>query len=118
MEANCFSGELLRDARVAADLKAETVAARIERSVYSVHSYEAGRVQPPAGVVERLAIALDTTSASFYTAGEPVAELEPQELDTHVRAVLAHFPRLNAAQRSRISTLLRSTPAPEGGRAA
>lgn len=44
--ARTFSGRRLREEREAAGLSVEHVAIAIERTSYSVHEYEWGRVQP------------------------------------------------------------------------
>lgn len=114
MEARCFSGPRLRDTRITAGLRPEQLAAHIGRSVYSIHEYERGRVCPPATVVHRIATALgvDPTELHADNGDRPEPEaIEPDALDTHVRQVVNHFPRLNEAQRSRIATLLRTSPA-------
>lgn len=56
--ARCFSGQRLRDARSAAGLKPEQLAVKIDRSVYSIHEYERGRVTPPVDVLVRICVAL------------------------------------------------------------
>lgn len=57
--ARSFSGRRLRETRIAAGLSPERLALEIERSVYSVHEYERGRVRPPVDVLCRIAAALD-----------------------------------------------------------
>lgn len=116
MEARCFSGGRLREARIAAGLRPEQLAMLIQRSVYSVHEYERGRVQPPETVLARLADALDTPQDSFLAEGDAANAIECGQLDHHVREVVANFPHLSASQRSRIATLLNHPPA--GGDAA
>ncbi len=63
----CFSGPRLREMRTAAGLSSEQLAALIDRSVYSVHLYERGRVAPPAQVLAALADELDCPIDSFFT---------------------------------------------------
>lgn len=53
-DADLPLGENLRAARRAQGLKSEQVALAIGKSVYSVHSYENGRVSPPAHVLVSL----------------------------------------------------------------
>jgi transcriptional regulator with XRE-family HTH domain len=57
--ARRFSGQLLREKRTAAGIRPELLALRIGRSVYSVHEYERGRVQPPIPVLGDIAAALN-----------------------------------------------------------
>ena len=58
-----FSGARMRDARQAADMRAEELAIEIDRSMYSVAQYEQGRITPPINVAARIAgvlgVALD-----------------------------------------------------------
>lgn len=53
--ARSFSGRRLRETRIAAGISPERLALEIERSAYSVHEYERGRVHPPLDVLCRLA---------------------------------------------------------------
>lgn len=53
-----FSPKRLRAARIAAGLRPEQLALTIGRSVYSIHEYERGRVQPPVDIAAALADAL------------------------------------------------------------
>lgn len=57
--ARCFSGQRLREARVAAGLKPERLALLVGRSVYSIHEYERGRSLPSVRVLVALSDALD-----------------------------------------------------------
>lgn len=109
MEARCFSGARLRETRVAAGLRPEHVAFSIERSVYSIHEYERGRVCPPAAVIDRLAQALGVTPGDLLDDEASAEENESDQLDRYVREVVANFPRLDSAQRCRIATLLRTS---------
>lgn len=72
--ARCFSGQQLRDARIAAGLRPEQLAVRIDRSVYSVHEYERGRVQPPIDVLLHVCAVLDCTVDDLL-AGEAVGSV-------------------------------------------
>lgn len=56
--ARSFSGRALRDARIAAGLRPEHVAVRVNRSAYSIIEYEAGRVTPSLPVAVALATVL------------------------------------------------------------
>lgn len=56
--ARMFSGQRLREVRLAAGQSPERLALNIERSVYSVHEYERGRARPSANVLGALADAL------------------------------------------------------------
>ncbi len=118
MEARCFSGARLREARTAAGYRPEQLALRIGRSVYSIHEYERGRVCPPTEVIARLADTLDVDADELHetTTHAPRGIAESDDFDRHVRAVVDNFPRLNTAQRSQIATLLRT--AHDGGDAA
>lgn len=51
---NRFDGHYLRDARIAAGLRPEQVALAIGKSVYTIHSYECGRVTPAADTIAAL----------------------------------------------------------------
>jgi transcriptional regulator with XRE-family HTH domain len=55
--ARCFSGQRLREKRIAAGFKREQLALLIGRGVYSVLDYEQGRTQPPVNVAAALAAA-------------------------------------------------------------
>lgn len=63
--ARCFSGQLLREARIAAGLRPEHLALSVNRSTHSIHEYELGRVQPPVNVLARLALLLDARIDDF-----------------------------------------------------
>lgn len=65
--ARTFSGRRLRDARRAANLRPEQLALAVERSVFSVHSYECGRQQPPVDVLARIAEVLGRPVDDFLT---------------------------------------------------
>lgn len=49
-----FDGHNLREARIAAGLRPESVALAIGKSVYTIHEYERGRVTPPADAIAAL----------------------------------------------------------------
>lgn len=53
--AKVFSGPSLRRARIAEGLRPEQLALSIERSVYSIHGYELGRICPPVDVLANIA---------------------------------------------------------------
>jgi len=72
--ARKFSGRQLRDARLAAGLKIEHLALRIDRSVFTISQYERGHVQPPAGILGAIADALGCTVDDLY-AREAVASV-------------------------------------------
>jgi transcriptional regulator with XRE-family HTH domain len=63
--ARTFSPQRLRDARRAANLRPEQLALAVERSVFSIHGYEAGRAQPPVTVLARIAEALNCPVDDF-----------------------------------------------------
>jgi transcriptional regulator with XRE-family HTH domain len=65
--ARHFSGQRLRDARIAAGLKPEQLAILIDRSVWSVHEYERGRAFPSVGVLAALSVALHCSVDRFFT---------------------------------------------------
>lgn len=62
-----FSGARLRNLRIAAGLSAEQLALKISRSVYSIHSYESGRVSPPVSVLTEIAHELGADIADLFT---------------------------------------------------
>jgi transcriptional regulator with XRE-family HTH domain len=64
--ARTFSKERLRSARLAAGLKPEQLALRIDRSVFTIHQYERGDSAPPARLLGLLADHLDCTVDDFY----------------------------------------------------
>jgi len=66
----CFSGRLLRRARVAAGLKQERLAMIVERSVYSILEYERGRTVPSVPVLAALATALRCGVDEFFEAAD------------------------------------------------
>jgi transcriptional regulator with XRE-family HTH domain len=68
--ARTFSGSRLRNARIAAGLSPEQLAVNIGRSVYSIHSYEIGRVSPPVSVLSQIAHALGVDISDLF--GEAV----------------------------------------------
>jgi ribosome-binding protein aMBF1 (putative translation factor) len=61
--ARAFDGAALRDQRRLAGLSAAQLAAAIDRSEWTVWSYEAGRTVPPvdvaAGLADALSVGLD-----------------------------------------------------------
>lgn len=65
--ARSFSGRRLRDARVAAGIRPERLALTVDRSVYSIHEYENGRVVPPLVVAVQLAAALNCSVDDLLT---------------------------------------------------
>jgi transcriptional regulator with XRE-family HTH domain len=88
-----FSGHALRAARKSAGLRPEQLAREVERSVYSIHGYEWGRVVPSVPVLARLAATLGCPIESFFceerrpsrstSAGSPL----PEKARGHTRAV-------------------------------
>lgn len=64
--ARSFSGQLIRTRRIAAGLKPEQLALRIDRSVWSVLQYERGVVLPPAPVLGSLADQLGCSVDDFF----------------------------------------------------
>jgi transcriptional regulator with XRE-family HTH domain len=66
-----FSGTRLRAARIAAGLKPEQLALRIDRSVYSIHQYERDAVSPPAPVLGALAEAFGCTIDDLFSPAAP-----------------------------------------------
>ena len=65
--ARKFSGQRLRTLRLAAGLKPERLALAVDVSVWTVHAYERGTVQPSTSVLVALADTLDTTVDSLLT---------------------------------------------------
>ncbi|MFE9003243.1 helix-turn-helix transcriptional regulator [Streptomyces sp. NPDC007875] len=65
--ARRFSGHRLREARLAAELSPERLALQVERSVYSIHEYERGRVIPPIHVITRLAASVGCSLEDLLT---------------------------------------------------
>lgn len=61
-----FSGRRLQEERTAIGLRPEAVALAIDRSVYSLSGYEAGRIDPPASVVAALAEKLGVDESVFF----------------------------------------------------
>jgi transcriptional regulator with XRE-family HTH domain len=71
--ARCFSASRLREARLAAGIRPELLAIRIDRSVYTIHEYERGRVSPTVSTLCSLAAALGCTlDYLFVEAGDHV----------------------------------------------
>ena len=66
----CYSGQRLRELRIAAGHSPESLALNIGRSVYSIHEYERGRVQPPVSVLARIAAVLGGTLDDFLIDAE------------------------------------------------
>jgi transcriptional regulator with XRE-family HTH domain len=64
--ARTFSGHRLRQARKASGVRYEHLAVAVGRSTDTLRSYEAGRVDPPASVVARLADALDVDPGELF----------------------------------------------------
>lgn len=69
-----FSGQRLRSARIAKDLKPEALALRVNRSVYSIHEYERGRALPSVPVLAALALVLDTSIDDLFATDEALAQ--------------------------------------------
>jgi transcriptional regulator with XRE-family HTH domain len=61
-----FSGRRLRQLRVAAGIPRERLALEIGRSIFSVLDYEAGRTDPPAPVISRLADVLGVAPGDLF----------------------------------------------------
>jgi DNA-binding XRE family transcriptional regulator len=68
-----FSGELLRQARIAAGKSREAVAVGIERSAQTVMLYELGHVDPPVEIVGRLAHLLGVEVSDLFERVEALA---------------------------------------------
>jgi transcriptional regulator with XRE-family HTH domain len=62
----CFSGQLLREKRVAAGLKPERLALIVGRSVYAIHEYERGRNLPSVPVLAAMAAALNVAIDDLF----------------------------------------------------
>lgn len=75
--ARTFSGRRLRETRLAAGLKPEQLALRIDRSVYSIHQYERGVMVPSAEVLGRLADTLGVAIDDLYEHPAAVADAVP-----------------------------------------
>ena len=71
--ARHFSGRRLRESRKAAGISIELLAIAIERSGYSIHEYERGRVTPPITVIAAIALPLSVIPAfwALDAAGRP-----------------------------------------------
>lgn len=67
--ARQFSGRRLRDARTAAGLSPERLALKIERSVFSIHSYECGRARPSIEALAAIADTLDVAVDALFDQG-------------------------------------------------
>ena len=65
--ARCFDGQLLRSARLAAHVRPEQLAVAVERSVFTLHAYERGQVQPPVNVLAQIAGVLGGSVDDFLT---------------------------------------------------
>ncbi|WP_042389696.1 helix-turn-helix domain-containing protein [Streptacidiphilus melanogenes] len=65
--AQRFSGQLLREKRIAAGIRPELLALQIDRSVWSVAEYERGTVQPPIPVLSRIADVLGCALTDLLT---------------------------------------------------
>lgn len=64
--ARMFSGRRARDRRDAAGVPVELAALTVQRSAYSVHEYEMGRVTPPTPVLAQLADLYGCTIDDFF----------------------------------------------------
>lgn len=64
--ARMFSGLRLREARLAAGLKPEQLAVRIDRSVWAIHQYERGTAQPSTNALVGLSDVLGTPLDTFF----------------------------------------------------
>ena len=64
-----FSGRALRTARQDCGLRAEQLALAVQRSVYSIHSYETARAVPSVPVLARLAGALGCPLEALFEDG-------------------------------------------------
>lgn len=65
--ARCFSGQRLRDARIAAHLRPEQLAHVVGRSVFTVHAYERGDIHPPINVLAQVAQVLGRSVDDFLS---------------------------------------------------
>jgi len=61
-----FSPTRLRSARLACGQRPEHLALAVERSVDSIRGYEAGRIDPPASVIAKLASALNCRVGELF----------------------------------------------------
>lgn len=61
-----FSGQRLREHRIAAGLKPEALAPRINRSVFTIHQYERGVALPSVPVLGALADVLNVSVDDFF----------------------------------------------------
>lgn len=68
MPYRSFSGHRLRQARKAAGLSVHDVAARVNRSCWSLYAYERGAAQPPISVADALADAVSRPLESLLEA--------------------------------------------------
>jgi transcriptional regulator with XRE-family HTH domain len=68
-----FSGQQLRETRIAKGLKPEALALRVDRSVYSIHEYERGRAFPSVPVLGALAMVLGCSIDSLFTTDEALS---------------------------------------------
>lgn len=71
--ARYFSGQRLRQARTGAGLSAERLAADINRSIFSVRSYESGRIHPSVETLAAIADTLDIATDSLFELAVPHA---------------------------------------------
>lgn len=102
--ARTFSGPRLRDARLAAGLSPEQLAVSIGRSVYSIHSYETGRIAPPLSVLSQISDALSVDVADLFTVSPPMSDA----LRKHIARTVEHWPDPPASLLDRLAILLRS----------
>jgi transcriptional regulator with XRE-family HTH domain len=65
--ARCFSGQRLRDARIAANLRPEQLALIAGRSVFTIHAYERGTIHPPINVLAQVSDVLGRSVDDFLT---------------------------------------------------
>lgn len=69
-----FSGQRLREERMAAGLSAEQLAQRVHRSLYSIVGYERGTARPSVPVLGALAAELGCPVDALFT---PTPDPEP-----------------------------------------
>ncbi|MFI6496435.1 helix-turn-helix domain-containing protein [Nonomuraea typhae] len=111
-----FSGQRLRDARIAANLPLEYVALAVGRSAHSVRGYELGRTRPSSATVGLLADLLGLAIDDLFD--EATDPTEDQERAALVASIVAAAPLPTVAQRDRIARLLtfRASASTGGGR--
>jgi transcriptional regulator with XRE-family HTH domain len=68
--ARRFSGQQLRERRLAAGVEVERLALEIHRSAFTIQAYESGRVHPTADLIGAIADALGCDPGDFFDAEE------------------------------------------------